>query len=67
MKVIKIKTWEDYKGQFLDWVREPRRRRCKAYVDSVNAISPAYIENLLVPKCKELQLKPVGGINLVHT
>ena len=57
MIVIKIKTWKDYEEQFLDWVREPRKRRCKEYVDYVNAISSSYIENLLIPKCKELQLK----------
>ena len=57
MIVIKIKTWKDYKEKFLDWVREPRRRRCKECVDYVNAISSEYIENLLVPKCKELNLK----------
>ena len=57
MIVIKIKTWKDYKQQFLDWVREPRKRRCKEYVDYVNAISSYYIENLLIPKCQELQLE----------
>lgn len=56
MITIKIKTWKDYKAQFLDWVKEPRQRICKDYVDYVVAISPSYIENLLIPKCKDLEI-----------
>lgn len=59
MIVIKIKTWEDYKEQFLDWVREPRKRRCKEYVDYVNAVSSSYIENLLIPNARNCNSKNV--------
>lgn len=33
MIVIKIKTWKDWKKDFLDWVQEPRRKTCKDFVD----------------------------------
>ena len=33
MIVIKIKTWKDWKKDFIDWVKEPRRKTCKEYVD----------------------------------
>lgn len=33
MIVIKIKTWKEWKKDFLDWVQAPRRSTCKEYVD----------------------------------
>lgn len=33
MIMIKIKNFSDYKKMFLDWVKEPRRKRCKEIVD----------------------------------
>ena len=33
MIVIKIKTWKDWKQDFLKWVQAPRRSTCKEYVD----------------------------------
>jgi hypothetical protein len=38
MIVIKIKTWKDWKKDFLDWVQAPRRRTCKEYVDYMEAL-----------------------------
>ncbi len=35
MITIKIKTFPDYKKMFLDWVKEPRRKRCKEFVDNM--------------------------------
>ena len=32
MIVIHIKTWKDWKKQFLDWVKEPRQETCIEYV-----------------------------------
>ena len=29
MIVIKIKTWKDWKKDFIDWVKRPRRKTCK--------------------------------------
>ena len=33
MITIKIKTWKDYKKDFIIWVQEPRRKTCKEFVD----------------------------------
>lgn len=38
MIVIKIKTWKDRKKDFIDWVKEPRRRTCKEYVNYMEAL-----------------------------
>lgn len=67
MIVIKIKTWKDYKTQFLNWVKEPRQRICKEYVDGVNAISSTYIENLLIPKCKDLHIDEKATEEIAET
>ena len=41
MIVIKIKTWKDWKKDFIDWVKEPRRKTCKEYVNYMYAFSEA--------------------------
>lgn len=33
MITIKIKTWKDWKKDFIEWVKEPGRKTCKEYVD----------------------------------
>ena len=33
MIVIKIKTWKEWKKDFLNWVQAPRRSTCKEFVD----------------------------------
>lgn len=38
MIVIKIKTWKDWKRDFLKWVQAPRRSTCKEYVDYMEAL-----------------------------
>lgn len=56
MIVIKIKTWSDYKKQFLDWVKEPRQKRCISYVDATDI----YIQEGLI---KELP-KSLNTLNI---
>lgn len=67
MIIIKIKTWKDYKTQFINWVKEPRQRRCKEYVNYVNQVSTSYIESLLIPKCKDLHLDEKTTEEIVET
>lgn len=38
MITIKIKTWKDRKKDFINWVKEPRRKTCKEYVDYMEAL-----------------------------
>lgn len=33
MIIIKIKTWKEWKKDFLNWVQEPRRSTCKEFVN----------------------------------
>ena len=33
MIVIKIKTWKEWKQDFLNWVQAPRRSTCKEFVN----------------------------------
>ena len=38
MIIIKIKTWKDYKNQFLAWVKEPRQNTCIDYIQFMEEI-----------------------------
>lgn len=44
MIVINIKTWKDWKKEFLDWVKEPRKAISKSYVDYMDAVAQTTIE-----------------------
>ena len=39
MIVIKIKTWKDYKNDFIEWDKAARRKTCKEYVDYMESLS----------------------------
>ena len=39
MITIKIKTWKDYKKDFINWVQAPRRKTCKEYVRYMESVS----------------------------
>ncbi len=56
MITFRIKTFKDYKNQFIEWVKEPRRRVCKSYVSYSAEIAKRLIDRDLVAKCKELGL-----------
>ena len=47
MIVIKIKTWKDWKKDFIEWVQAPRRKTCKEYVNYMEAISQRVVEKRL--------------------
>lgn len=38
MIIIKIKTWKDYKKQFLEWVKESRQEICIQYANYMKEI-----------------------------
>lgn len=38
MIIIKIKTWKDYKNQFLEWVKEPRQNTCIGYIQFMEGV-----------------------------
>lgn len=45
MIVIKIKTWKDWKKDFLDWVKEPRKSISKSYVNYMETILRTTIDD----------------------
>lgn len=38
MIIIKIKTWKDYKKDFINWVQAPRRKTCKEFVNYMGSV-----------------------------
>ena len=38
MIVIKIKTWKDWKKDFVNWAQAARRETCKEYVDYMESL-----------------------------
>lgn len=51
MIVIKIKTWKDWKKDFLDWVQAPRRSTCKDYVDYMEALQNRVLYKIIADTC----------------
>lgn len=51
MIVIKIKTWKDWKKDFLDWVQAPRRSTCKDYVDYMEALQNSVLDKIIADTC----------------
>lgn len=51
MIVIKIKTWKDWKKDFIDWVREPRRKTCKEYVDYMEVLQKQTLYSIIEGIC----------------
>lgn len=51
MIVIKIKTWKDWKKDFIDWVKEPRRSICKAYVNYMEALERETLHKVINNAC----------------
>ena len=51
MIVIKIKTWTDWKQDFLKWVQAPRRSTCKEYVDYMEALQNQVLYKIINDTC----------------
>lgn len=51
MIVIKIKTWKDWKKDFLDWVQAPRRSTCKEFVDYMEALQNQTLYKIIEDTC----------------
>lgn len=56
MITIKIKTWSDYKKQFFDWVKEPRRQTCSSYADYMDSVAQEVIEKRFKNMQKDLSV-----------
>ena len=61
MITIKIKTWKDYKKDFIDWVQAPRRKSCKEYVNYMASVSQQVVDKRLAE-----ELDKIEGLNAVQ-
>lgn len=51
MIVIKIKTWKDWKKDFIDWVKTPRRTTCKEYVNYMKTLEKKSLYKVINNTC----------------
>lgn len=51
MIVIKIKTWKDWKKDFIHWVQAPRRKTCKEYVDYMETLEKGSLYKVINNVC----------------
>ena len=62
MIVIKIKTWKDWKHDFLKWVQAPRRSTCKDYVDYMEALQKNTLYQIIEDTCDKYNNMREGQI-----
>ena len=55
MITIKIKTWKDYKEDFINWVQAPRRTTCKEYVIYMASISQRLVDERLSEELDKIE------------
>lgn len=58
MIIIKIKTWKDYKNDFINWVQAPRRKTCKEFVNYMGSVSQKVVDKRLAE-----ELDKIEGLN----
>ena len=61
MITIRIKTWKDYKNDFVNWMQAPRRKTCKEHVSYMASISQQVIDERLTE-----ELDKIEGLNAWH-
>lgn len=62
MIVIKIKTWKDWKKDFIEWVKEPRRKTGKEYVDYMEALQKQSLYKIIEDTCDKYNNMREGQI-----
>ena len=63
MIVIKIKTWKDWKKDFIDFVKEPRRQTCKEYVNYMENLQKQTLYKIIDDTCDRYNNMREGQIN----
>ena len=53
MIVIKIKTWKDWKNDFIEWAKTARRKTCKEYVSYMESLSRQAVGSSIEETCKK--------------
>ena len=68
MITIKIKTWKDYKKDFINWVQAPRRTTCKEYVRYMESISQQLVDERLAKELDKIEgLSEAQKVNIICT
>lgn len=62
MIVMKIKEMKDWKKDFIDWVKEPRRKTCKEYVDYMEALQKQTLYKIIEDTCDKYNNMREGQI-----
>ena len=62
MITIKIKTLKDWKKDFIEWVKEPRRKTCKEYVDYMVALQKKTLYKIIDDTCDKYNNMREGQI-----
>lgn len=65
MITIKIKTWKDWKKDFINWVKEPRRSTCKEYVDYMEALEKETLYKVIDNTCDKYCNMTEGQIQAI--
>ena len=63
MIVIKIKTWKDWKKDFIDFVKEPRRQTYKEYVNYMENLQKQTLYKIIEDTCDRYNNMREGQIN----
>ena len=68
MITIKIKTWKDYKKDFINWVQAPRRKTCKEYVRYMESVSQQLVGERLAKELDKIEgLSEAQKVNIICT
>lgn len=62
MITIKIKTLKDWKKDFIDWVKEPRRKTCKDFVNYMEALQKQTLYKIIEDTCDKYNNMREGQI-----
>lgn len=63
MIAIKIKTWKDWNKDFIDWVKGPRRKTCKEYVNYMEALQKQTLYKIIGDTCDKYNNMREGQID----
>uniref|UniRef100_UPI003FEFCC38 hypothetical protein n=1 Tax=Alloprevotella sp. TaxID=1872471 RepID=UPI003FEFCC38 len=68
MIIIKIKTWKDYKKNFINWVQAPRRKTCKEFVNYMGSVSQKVVDKRLAEELDKIEgLNAAQKDNIIRT
>lgn len=67
MIIIKIKTWKDYKKDFINWVQAPRRKTCKEFVNYMGNVSQKVVDKRLAEELDKIEfLNEAQKTNIIY-